>query len=162
LLVLEHARAGAGPVHAPVFLREETTNMKRGALIATVALALAASGCESGKKDSQPSETTTTSGTIHEDRDHGSPAVDIPGGTSTGTITSGAYEYERKDAGPLSSSSSEVSDVDTSASQSTTAKDNKSTTLGNGKSGQYTGGKGTYGGKSTHGTGPGSDIKKKK
>jgi hypothetical protein len=39
------------------------------------------------------------------------------------------------------------------SSASVPAAGNRSTTLGNGKSGQYTGGEGTYGGKATKGTG---------
>ena len=40
-------------------------------------------------------------------------------------------------------------------------RNNKSTSLGDGTSGQYTGGKGTYGGKATHGTGDKNDSNAK-
>ena len=164
--------------------------MKRGALIAAVVLAIGAFACER-KHDDKAGETTTTSGTVHEEQStgtgynyQGSPGV--TGGTSTGvsegtdrntspgtgsttsmgsgTDTSGlaadqsgssgakdggiASDFEKKDGGHV-------------APQTGTSKaksgDNKSTTLGDGTSGQYTGGKGTYGGKATHGTG---DTKK--
>jgi hypothetical protein len=187
--------------------QEETAEMKRGTLIAAVVLAIGAFACER-KHDDRAGETTTTSGTVHEQQStgsgtyqyQGSPGVTGGGTTSagnestdvsgasgaagastgtdrntqpstgtgsttsmgTGTDTSGsslaadqsgslgakdagiASDFEKKDGGHVAPSTG------TSKAKS---GDNKSTPLGDGTSGQYTGGKGTYGGKDTHGTG---------
>ena len=73
--------------------------MKRGALIAAVVLAIGAFACER-KHDDKAGETTTTSGTVHEEQStgtgynyQGSPGVTGGGTTNTGnesTDVSGA------------------------------------------------------------------------
>jgi hypothetical protein len=182
--------------------------MKRGTLIAAVVLAIGAFACER-KHDDKASETTTTSGTVHEEQStgtgynyQGSPGVtgggttsagnettDVSGTNATGSTATGASTGTDRNAQPSTGSttsmgagSSDVSGSSLSADQSgsvgakdagiaadfdkkdaghvapsagSKAKsgDNKSTPLGDGTSGQYTGGKGTYGGKATHGTG---------
>ena len=67
---------------------------------------------------------------------------------------------ENKGSGQANQPSTGTSNTGTSKGKSGTDGKNVSTPLGDGTSGEYTGGKGTYGGKATHGTGPGSDIKK--
>jgi hypothetical protein len=180
--------------------------MKRGTLIAAVVLAIGAFACER-KHDDKAGETTTTSGTVHEEQStggtgynyQGSPGVTGGGTQSTGNDSTdvsgaaGASTGTERNAQPTSGSSTgsstsmgtggDVSGSSLAADQSgsTGAKDagiasdfekkdgghiapstgtskaksgdNKSTTLGDGTSGQYTGGKGTYGGKATQGTG---------
>ena len=56
-------------------------------------------------------------------------------------------DFEKKDGGHA------APPAGGSKAKSGAGSDNKSTPLGDGTSGQYTGGKGTYGGKATHGTG---------
>jgi hypothetical protein len=191
--------------------------MKRGALIAAVVLAIGAFACERKHDENKAGETTTTSGTVHEEQSttgsgynyQGSPGV--TGGSATGTDDNGnmgssttgsttnmgsgsskgsaagastgtdrnvtdvsgaggvegtsgsaierdttstyakdagvASDFEKKDGGHVAPS------TDTSKAKSGDTSGNKSTTLGDGTSGQYTGGKGTYGGKATQGTG---------
>jgi hypothetical protein len=181
--------------------------MKRGTLIAAVVLAIGAFACER-KHDDRAGETTTTSGTVHEEQStgtgynyQGSPGVTGGGTQSTGNESTdvsgaaGASTGTERNAQPSTGSSTgsstsmgtggDVSGSSLAADQSgsTGAKDagiasdfdkkegkqtapstgtskaksgdttNKSTTLGDGTSGQYTGGKGTYGGKATQGTG---------
>lgn len=183
--------------------------MKRGALIAAVVLAIGAFACER-KHDDKAGETTTTSGTVHEEQStgtgynyQGTPSVTGGGTTNTGnestdvsgTSPSGAsgastgIDRNAQPSGNVSGSGigSDISGQSLSADQSgssgakdagiasdfekkdgghvapstggstggSKAKsgDNKSTTLGDGTSGMYTGGKGTYGGKATQGTG---------
>jgi hypothetical protein len=65
---------------------------------------------------------------------------------STGAKDAGiASDFEKKDGGHIAPS--------TDSSKAKSGGKNTSTTLGDGTSGQYTGGKGTYGGKATQGTG---------
>lgn len=189
--------------------------MKRGTLIAAVVLAIGAFACER-KHDDKAGETTTTSGTVHEQQStgsgynyQGSPGVTGGGTTSAGnegTDVSGATtgtdrnmqpgtgsqagssttmgpgsgvsgeslaadqsgttgakdagiasDFEKRDGGQIapsggSTGTSKAKSGDTKAGENKPGE-NKSTTLGSGESGQYTGGKGTYGGKATHGTG---------
>lgn len=177
--------------------------MKRGTLIAAVVLAIGAFACERKHDEPKAGETTTTSGTVHEQQStgtgygyQGSPGVTGGGTTNTGneaTDVSGASTGTDRNAQPSTGtatgtstgmgSGSGVSGSSLAADQSgsigakdagiaadfdkkdgghvapstgtSKAKsgDNKSTPLGDGTSGQYTGGKGTYGGKATHGTG---------
>jgi hypothetical protein len=185
--------------------------MKRGTLIAAVVLAIGAFACER-KHDDKAGETTTTSGTVHEQQStgsgynyQGSPGVtgggttaagnettDVSGTNATGSTATGASTGTERNAQPstgsttsMGSGSSDVSGSSLAADQSGSvgAKDagiaadfdkkdgghvtapsggskaksgdtqNKSTPLGDGTSGQYTGGEGTHGGKATHGTG---------
>ena len=66
---------------------------------------------------------------------------------STGTKDEGIRsDFEKKDGGQV------APQTDNSKAKSG-VQGNKSTPLGDGTSGEYTGGKGTYGGKATHGTG---------
>jgi hypothetical protein len=183
--------------------------MKRGALIAAVVLAIGAFACERKLDDTKAGDTTTTSGTVHEEQStgsgtgyQGSPGItgggttsaDQAGGTgsglnsgndlntgsdrnantgasnnagsmgantgtgstlsadqsgSTGAKDAGiASDFEKKDGGHV-----DINSPSTGSSKAKSGTENKSTTLGDGTSGQYTGGKGTYGGKATQGTG---------
>lgn len=182
--------------------------MKRGTLIAAVVLAIGAFACERKHDDDKAGDTTTTSGTYHEEQYTGSPGITGGGttgadttdragagtglnsatgsspGVSTGTDRnaspnnnagtmgsgSGArtsalsedqsgISADRKDGGVAADfGGKDGGHVNDSTTGSGTSKgkidpNNKSTTLGDGTSGQYTGGKGTYGGKATQGTG---------
>jgi hypothetical protein len=169
-------------------------------------VALAATAC--GRKDTNPSDTTTTSGTVNGtendtagttnttgattpndtsvtpspqpapapgetqknlDRDenaagteHG--ATDMQKGkTGTSGVTDESNRgssIQRDTKGSSSTGSSTTGSSHDAKSGAAGGAGNTSTTLGDGTSGQYTGGKGTYGGKATHGTGPGTDLKK--
>lgn len=155
--------------------------MYRGTLIAAVVLALSAFACER-KHDDRAGETTTTGGTVREEQStgtgyqyQGSPVV-TGDGTSTGTdrnaepstgsstsMGSGSSlaadqhgSTGAKDGGIASDFVEKKKDApaETGTSKAKAGDNtNKSTTLGDGTSGTYTGGKGTYGGKATHGTG---------
>ncbi len=97
--------------------------------------------------------------------DTGSQRGDVSGTTTiTGEDTQRieadtiAADKDKKDGGALDRSAKGMSKTTPSAKGK--QGDNKSTPLGDGTSGEYTGGKGTYGGKATHGTGVPADDKK--
>jgi hypothetical protein len=149
--------------------------MLRGYSFAALVLVVGVAACERRHED-KPVDTTITSGpygydsleahdgghvsegasvtgttgagldrTMTTDRDRD---LDLAGGKDGGAgVTGSTHEatstHERADGGHVSKGSS---------------KGNTSTTLGDGTSGQYTGGTGTYGGKATQGTGK-SDSK---
>lgn len=116
--------------------------MKRGALIAAVVLAIGAFACER-KHDDKAGETTTTSGTVHEEQStgtgynyQGSPGVtgggttntgnestDVSGSSATGAST--GIDRNAQPSGNVSGSATDVSGGSLSADQSGTygAKD---------------------------------------
>lgn len=113
-----------------------------------------------------------TSGTTPYDNS-GSRAVGGPkdtgyqGGDISGTTTTAGEGTQLIEADSLAADKHDGGAVERSAkgAKATTPSakgkqgDNKSTPLGDGTSGEYTGGKGTYGGKATHGTGVPADKK---
>jgi hypothetical protein len=152
--------------------------MKSTSVLAIAALLLA-TAC-SKKEEPRPSETNITSAPVDRvdrDKDLNGP-VETTGGTMTtgssndpGNVQGGGADLgttESSLGAGLSASKHDAgvnrSDVPMTSPDATvqtpsgrSKSKNKSTTLGDGTSGQYTGGKGTYGGKATEGTGPKSD-----
>jgi len=154
--------------------------MKRIHVIASALLVFGVFACEK-KHEDRPGETSTTSGTTERSGDRPveqgvsggttttGGATDVGntqgGGADIGTTTTtsdDSFAKGGKDAGvqrDFGSNKNGPVGVDrnsgTPSTGTTTPRDpnNTSTTLGNGKSGTYTGGQGTYGGKATHGTG---------
>jgi hypothetical protein len=105
------------------------------------------SGATTGtERNAQPSTGSATSMGSGSDVSGSSLSADQSG--SSGFKDAGiASDFEKKDGGHV------APQTGTSGTSKAKSGDNKSTPLGDGTSGQYTGGKGTYGGKATHGTG---------
>jgi hypothetical protein len=160
--------------------------MKPTSVLATAALLALAVACT--KKEPAPSETNITSAPVDRDRpveitggsmttgDTTDPGNTQGGGASIGTTegtNAGAIRGGR-DAGivdwpavPVDRDRSVRAPSQTNTPTSEPAKpnakgdpNNTSTPLGDGTSGTYTGGEGTYGGKATHGTGTPKDQKR--
>lgn len=125
---------------------------------------LALTACER-KNENPASETNTTSGTATP-RNNDTPDNAHPATPGVATTTSGELDRDRKDGGSMGGSDTSTTRTndalkdgghgvagDKDLKGKTGGDKNTSTTLGSGESGQYTGGKGTYGGKATQGTG---------
>jgi hypothetical protein len=85
-------------------------------------------------------------------------ASDFPSGGSD--LIDRDTQYNKSNPNPgINPSTHEGSSQQGSTNAKQTDKNNHSTPLGDSKSGEYTGGKGTYGGKATWGTGPKKDTK---
>ena len=159
--------------------------MKPISVLAAVASLAVLSTVACKKDEPVTSETNTTGAQVTPEQPATEPIAPPPvqpqvtTGTSTGTSTDTTTNTQSgmrsttmqkgRDAGVAAdfpSGGSDLLDRDQSSMQkganpSVNAKDktNHSTPLGDSKSGEYTGGKGTYGGKATWGTGPKKDTK---
>jgi hypothetical protein len=98
-------------------------------------------------RNAQPSTGSTTSMGSGSDVSGSSLSADQSG--SSGFKDAGiASDFDKKDGGHVAPQTGT-----SGTSKAKSGDNNNSTPLGDGTSGQYTGGKGTYGGKATHGTG---------
>lgn len=151
--------------------------MKSTSILAAVSIAVLAVACK--KDEPVTGETFTTGASAPQEQVQpqvttGTTTTDTPEQNQR-TTTTGATLQKGKDAGIASDvppGGSDLIDKNPSTGRSmpgtavppktgTTEKDpnNHSTPLGDGKSGSYTDGKGTHGGKATWGTGPHKDTK---
>lgn len=154
------AAAAGGAQARPLQL---SVSMKSTSIFTIGVLALVAltPACSKKAEELPPNETKITSAPVDRaDRDDqerpveitGSRPVEEQGGTSTsGSWTDHGAIRGGRDAGVYIN----ADEIPLPAERSSTQRNGKngSTTLGDGKSGQYTDGKGTYGGKATQGTG---------
>lgn len=141
--------------------------MKSTSILAAVSIAVLAVACK--KDEPATSETFTTGAPVTQEQQ-------VQPQVTTGTTTTGVADERQlsiqkgKDAGVATdfrpTGGSDLVErapvpVDQAPKTEITKKDpnNHSTPLGDGKSGSYTDGKGTHGGKATWGTGPHKDTK---
>jgi hypothetical protein len=121
-------------------------------VVASVAVLALAGGCH---KDEPTSQTNTTGATVTPEQPATEPVPPVTTGTpieenasmQSGMTKNHTTTHKARDAGI-------AQDWPTGTGTPDLSTNNHSTTLGDSKSGEYTGGKGTYGGKATWGTGP--------
>ena len=102
---------------------------------------------------------TTGSGTTNSGSMTGTGSTTGSGSGLSGGLGSGRDAGIASDSVPMDRQGSKLNTGTTQ--EHVGQRNNKSTTLGDGTSGEYTGGKGTYGGKATHGTGDKNDSNAK-
>jgi hypothetical protein len=134
-------------------------------VVASVAVLALAGACH---KDEPTSQTNTTGATVTPEQPATEPVpppvttgtpIEENASTQSGMTKNHTTTHKSRDAGIAQdwpTGGADLNDGQSHSSSSANPQDrnNHSTPLGDSKSGEYTGGKGTYGGKATWGTGP--------